>query len=220
LRLPDLDFATNFGTFSAVFLGALLATVGGVASGQLEAALRRREREQGAALLFGEVLSTLAVLLRFADETRGVGDPYGPITMRMLRAARREIEVYDRNRETLYELRDAELRVRIHTLVVRLTMPLDSLIDSEAEVRLARAEMRAPGVSEEAREEAREDLARLDERRRLGFDFVLETAAGIEGLIAGLAPIARHDFSTYDGPGAPSAADVAARGVGLRMRPR
>ncbi|HZZ36621.1 MAG TPA: hypothetical protein VFE03_12930, partial [Caulobacteraceae bacterium] len=135
MRLPDLDFATNFGTFSAVFLGALLATVGGVASGQLEAALRRREREQGAALLFGEVLSTLGILLRFAAESRGIGDPYGPVTMRMLRAARREIEVYDRNRETLYELRDAELRVRIHTLVVRLTMPLDGVIDAEADVR-------------------------------------------------------------------------------------
>jgi hypothetical protein len=213
LRLPDLDFATNVGTFTAVFLGALLATVGGVASGQLEAALRRREREQGAALLFGEVLSTLAILLRFASDSRAVGDPYGPVTMRMLRAARREIEVYDRNRETLYELRDAELRVRIHTLVVRLTMPLDGVIDAEAEVRQLRWEIRSAGLSDEAREEAQRELALVDERRRTGFDFVTETTGAIEGILAGLAPIARHDFrivETAAGPGPAGAARASA----------
>ncbi len=210
--MPDLDFATNFGTFWAVFLGALLATVGGVASGQLEAGLRRRERERGAALLFGEVLSTLAVLLRFAVQTRGIGDPYGPITLRMLRAARREIDVYDRNRETLYELRDGELRVRIHTLILRLTMPLDTLLDTDAEVKHARAELRA--LRGEERAEAEEELAALETRRDQGFDFVIETGQEIGALVLGLGKIARHSFSNYDGPGPNPPSVAAVTGVG------
>ena len=78
--------------------GALLATVSGIAANQLEAFFRRRERERAAALLFGEVLSTLRVILEGAERTRHVGVAYGPVTRRMLHAARREIDIYERNR--------------------------------------------------------------------------------------------------------------------------
>lgn len=207
MRLPDVDMAGNVGTFAAVFLGALLATVGGVAAGQLEAALRRRERERWSALLFGEILSTLSVLVTFAMQTRGVGDPYGPITLRMLRAARREIEVYDRNRESLYEIRDGRLRVRIHTLILRITMPLDTALDADSEVRQARAALKSGELSAEARAEAEQDLVGLEQRRDQSFDFVVETAQEIAGLVADLARIARYQFAHYDGPRPPQRAD-------------
>jgi len=214
VRLPDFDMGGNVGTFAAVFLGALLATVGGVAAGQLEAALRRRERERWAALLFGEVLSTLEVLLHFAEQTRRVGDPYGPITLRMLRAARREIEVYDRNRETLYELRDGRLRVGVHTLILRLTMPLENLLDTDAMVKHGRAELKSATLSPAARAEGEEELNALESRRDQGFDFVTETAEELPELVAALSKIARHRFARYEGPGPlpPAAAGVDALG--------
>ncbi len=53
----------------AVFLGAILATVGGFAATQIEWFFERRRRERNAALFFGEVLSTLTVLLRIANDT-------------------------------------------------------------------------------------------------------------------------------------------------------
>ena len=199
MRLQDIDFSSGASTFWAVFLGAFLATIGGLVAGQVEAWFRRRERERAAALLFGEVLSTLQVILRIAEDTRGYGDPYGPVTMRMLRAARREVDVYDRNRETLYELRDATLRVRIHTLIVRLTMPLDGLLDAGVEIAQTTAALRARGLDAEHRQELEADVAQLKERREQGFDFIMRTRLVIGELIAGLAEVARHDFNQFQG---------------------
>src|SRR5580704_4579749 len=97
-------------TVWAVVLGAVLATLGGFLATQLEGYFRRRERERGSALLFGELLTVIALLLKISDESRGRGDPYGPLTMRLLRGVQREAETYDRNRESLYDLRDGSLR--------------------------------------------------------------------------------------------------------------
>ena len=121
-------FLVDQNTLIAVILGAVLATIGGFVATATERYLDKRERERNAALFFGEVLSTLMVILSFAEDTKKVGDPFGPITMRMLRSARREIDIYDRNRESLFYLGDAELRTRIQNLVIRLGMALDSNI--------------------------------------------------------------------------------------------
>ena len=102
LQPDDFDFISNFSTLWAIVIGAVLATVGGLAGSQIERVVERRQRERDAALLFAEVFSTIKVLLDMAGDTRRIGDPYGPITMRFIRAARREVEIYDRNREQLY----------------------------------------------------------------------------------------------------------------------
>src|SRR5258706_9651446 len=126
----SFDFLSNLSTLWSVILGALLATAGGLAGGQLEYFLESRRRERDSALFFAEVLSTLRIILDLAKGARKVGDPYGPITMRMLRSARREVDLYERNRETLYALKKGDLRARIHTIVLRLSMPLDGLFDA------------------------------------------------------------------------------------------
>src|ERR1700677_2064093 len=152
MRLNPLEMSPHGETLVAVVVGALLATVSGIAANQLEAFFRRREREKAAALLFGEVLSSLRVILEGAERTRRIGRPYGPVTRRMLHAARREIDIYDRNRENLLDLREAKLRVDLHALMVRIAMPLDGVIDSFAD----------PDGSD-------------DEARDVGFDFLIET---------------------------------------------
>ncbi len=148
--------------------------------------------------MFGEILTTLHVLIRMAGQTRGVGDPYGPITLRMLRACRREIDVYDRNRETLYELRDGPLRMSLHSLIVRVTMPVDGVLDATSEITQVRASLRTPGMSGEYREETLRTLATMETRRDQGFDFILEVGEDISGVVARLGQIAHHTFKPYD----------------------
>src|SRR6201999_17934 len=87
-------FLTDQNTLFAVVLGAILATIGGFVATAMERYLDKKEKEQNAALFFGEILSSLAIIIRFAEETKKIGDPYGPITMRMLRSARSELDVY------------------------------------------------------------------------------------------------------------------------------
>ena len=99
-------FLVDQNTLIAVILGAILATIGGFVATMLERYLDKRERERNAALFFGEILSSLGIILRFADDTKKVGDPYGPVTMRMLLSARNELNLYDRNREIIFDLRD------------------------------------------------------------------------------------------------------------------
>ena len=198
MRLENIQSAASNETVWAVVLGAFLATISGFFATQLEAYLRRRERERNSALLFGEVLSTLHVILKFAGETRLIGDPYGPVTMRMLRAARREIDVYDRNREALYELRDAVMRTAIHIIIVRLTMAIDGIFDTTQEIAAVQAAAVRPGPAERDLKADEERLKRLTENRDAGFDFTMETAKGIKPIIAGLGPIARHSFDSYE----------------------
>ena len=134
-----MHVAANTETLWSVVIGALLATVGGFAATQMEGILRRRERERSAALLFGEILTALELVVRIANESRGRGDPYGPFTMRLLRAVRRETDTYDRNREQLYDLPDARVRALIHALMVRVTLTLEGVFETTEEIVAAEA---------------------------------------------------------------------------------
>jgi len=176
LKAEDFDFISNFNSLWPIILGALLATFGGLVGGQLEWFLESRRRERDAALFFGEVLSTLKILIDFAADTRKVGDPYGPITLRFLRSARREIDTYERNRENLYVLRDGEARARLHTLMLRLAMPIDGVLDSTEAIDALSLQLKAPGLTSEHRQELEKRIETIRDNRDTGFDFVVETA--------------------------------------------
>jgi hypothetical protein len=188
------DFLNNLDTVWAIVIGAVLATAGGLLATWIERRIERRQREMNAALFFGEMLSTLDVLLEFGAQARNIGDPYGPITLRMLRAARREIEIYDRNRESLFFLSNAHLRARIHTIILRLTMPLDSVFDFTQEIALTQAQLKALPAADTDREEVVRRLEDLRQRRDSAFDFVTENARQLKPAIADLEPIARQSF--------------------------
>ena len=184
---------TDTATLLAVIIGAILATVGGFAATRLENVITRRERERSAALLFGEILSVLDVIFAIADESRGRGEPYGQFTMRLLRTARRETEAYDRNRELLYDLRDPLLRAQIHTLMVRVTLPLEGVFDAAEAI----AATDARGLDEAAQDEALARLAFLIEARQGAFDAIMETMAQTAPVLAALKPLARQSFEAY-----------------------
>lgn len=190
-------FLADQSTLWAVVLGAILATIGGFVATALERTLDKRERERNAALFFGEILSSLAIILRFADDTKKIGEPYGPVTMRMLRSARSELDIYDRNRENIFDLRDADLRARIQTLLIRLSMPLDGVIEAAMELNALQAELKAQKDPVERRE--LEERLKTDEaRRERAYGFIVQTAAQLKDVVAGLAPIAKHSFDRLE----------------------
>ena len=197
MRSEAFDFLSNLNTLWAIILGAVLATAGGLAAFFIEGWIERHRRERSAALFFGETLCTLQIILEFAADARGIGDPYGPVTMRMLRFARREIEIYERNRENLFWLNDVALRARIHTLVLRLTMPLEGIFDTSREISELEFRLKSlPQSDPAAREELARDIAQLRERRDEGFGFVMETTKLLKAPINALEPLAHQSFST------------------------
>jgi hypothetical protein len=162
-------------TLAAVTLGAVVATCAGVVANLFEARIHRRERERAAALLFGEVISALRTILEGALQSMSVGERYGPVTRRMLIAARRELDIYERNRESLLDLRDAQLRVDIHSTMVRIAMPLDGVI----------AALDDP-------------IAANPDTRDRGADFMTETLTRFAPLVARISRVAGQKFDLYD----------------------
>jgi len=186
-------FLVDQNTLLAVILGAVLATIGGFVATATERYLDKREREHNAALFFGEVLSTLMAIIAFADDAKKIGDPYGPVTMRMLRAARREIDIYDRNRESLFYLGNSELRAKIQTLVIRLGMTLDSTIEIAQDIETLERQLKDPEHAAE-HEDIEARIGRGVERREASYGFMLETTAQMRGAVTELEPLAHQSF--------------------------
>jgi hypothetical protein len=180
LRLSELTSNVHAETLAAVTLGAVVATLSGLAANLWEARIHRRERERAAALLLGEVISTLRTILAAALDSMAVGERYGQVTRRMLISARREVDIYERNRESLIDLRDPQLRVDVHSLMVRTTMPLDGILASLADPTLADPQARERGVG-----------------------FMIETLTKFPPLIERLARVAHQSFDRYDDVFAP-----------------
>lgn len=200
MRSESFDFLSNFATLWQVILGAGLATGGGLLANQLEWRVQMRRRERNAALFFGEILSGFAIIMARAHETKQIGEPFGPVTMRVLRQARREIEIYERNRESIVDLRDAVLRARIYALVHRLAMPLDGLFDAAQEIGVLEAQLRSRALDAEDRGEIETRVANLKERRDAVYDFIREKTADIDGVLCALAPLAGQSFARDEGP--------------------
>jgi hypothetical protein len=194
IRGEDFDFISNFSTVWQVFLGAILATIGGFAATQIEWHFERKRRERDAALLFGELLTTLGVILTLTHRTHGIGDPFGPITVRMLRSAKRELDIYDRNRERLYDIRDAGLRAGVHTLVLRINTPLEGVFDAHEEIAKLEAQIRSPNFSPEHREDVLARIERLKFNRAGSYDAIVENSADLKNIIERLEPHAQHEF--------------------------
>jgi hypothetical protein len=188
------DAASAGGTVWAVVLGAVLATAGGFAATQMERYVEHRRRERNAALFFGELLTTLQIILYHAHNTHGRGDPFGAITIRMLKSACKEIDIYDRNRETLFDLRHGELRARIQNLIIRIAMPIEGVFDATDEIARCQDILRDAGPRPDI--EAR--IAALKDQRDGGYDFVMETAEDLPRIIRDLEPLAHHSFRNLD----------------------
>lgn len=192
MKSEAFDFLSNLSTVWALLLGALLATLGGFATSQLEWYLEQRRRNRQAALFFGEILSTLGTILELAHDTHGRGDPFGPVTLRLLRGAKSEIAIYTRNRETLYEIHDADLRARIHTLVLRVGGPLDSLFDAVDEMQALDVQLLKPDIIASHRVELEARRERLAGNRLGSYEFVIENAEPISPLVEELGGVARR----------------------------
>lgn len=181
----------------AVVFGAVLATLSGFSATQLEGLMRRRQRERSAALFFGELLSALELIIGVAQEERAQGQPFGAMTMRVLRAAGRELEVYHRNREALYDLRRTELRGHVHSVMARIGVAVEGINDLTGQIRQEEQAILAVGPDHPARDDALDRLERLLESRERAFELAVEAIARAPMIIVELKPLAKQDFKVY-----------------------
>ncbi len=178
-------------------LGAVLATAGGFLSGQFERALHRRERERNAALLFGEILSSLKLSIELTDASRRRGDPYGMVTWRMVRAAQRETDTYNRNREVLFDLRQPDMRARIHGLLVRMILALDGVLSAYEAINAADLALKT-GASDQAKAAYAARIETYANDRAFAFDYAVALAGEIPPLLKALNRTAHYSFEAHE----------------------
>jgi len=166
-EIPEIGHEAS--TLVAVAAGAVLATIGGFLATIYEARLHRRERERTAALTFGEILASLRVLLRAMEDSHGIGDPWGPLTMRVINQARREADAYERSRPALSDLRNTDLRLMLHAVMIRMELGLDGILE-----------------------------ATDNDQRQGSYEYLLEVAPALEDLVRRLVPVAGQPVSPYD----------------------
>lgn len=197
VRSETFDFISNLDTIWAIVAGAVLATAGGLIATQLEHRFDTKRRERESALFFGEIMTMVRMTAEAAERARGIGDPFGPVTMRLLRMVRRELDVYDRNRERLFELKDPIMRAHIHRTLLRTMMGVEGTIESANEAAELEDEiLSSPDMPPQRLEVLTRRMEDQKERRNLSFDFLNEMSQSAVDLAKKLEPIARVDFDT------------------------
>jgi len=197
VRSEAFDFLSNLDTIWAIVAGAILATTGGLIATQLEHRFDTKRRERESALFFGEVMTMVRMTAEAAERARGIGDPFGPVTMRLLRMVRRELDIYDRNRERLFELKDPIMRAHIHRTLLRIMMGVEGSIEAATEAAEIEDELlSSPDMPAQRRVVLERRMEDQKERRNLSFDFLNEMTQTAVDLAKKLEPIARVDFDT------------------------
>lgn len=196
MRQSAFDFIGNLDTLLAVVVGAMLATIGGLIGEHYEDIIERRRRQRDAARFFGEILGSIDALVDRAVHSQKFGDPWGPVTLRLFRTAMREAEVYDRNRERLFDIQDTDLRSRIHTHVVSEIFPLEAIIEGSEHIARINEFLEDGGAFSDARRERlTQRLAVWLDSRDAGLSFILDEREKTPDICAALERLARVSFA-------------------------
>lgn len=196
MRQSAFDFVGNLDTLLAVVVGAMLATIGGLVGEHYEDIIERRRRQRDAARFFGEILGSIDALVDRALHSQKFGDPWGPVTMRLFRTAMREAEVYDRNRERLFDIQDVDLRARIHYHVISEIFPLEAIIEGSDHIaRISELLDDGGALSDERRQRLAQRLDVWLNSRETGLNFIMNERKKTPDICAALERLARVKFS-------------------------
>ena len=129
MRPSVFDFIDNLDTLLAVIIGAVLATGGALVAELVQDRLGRKRKARDAARFFGEILTSVDLVLDRGLSSLKFGERYGTVSKRLFRTALAETTVYERNRERMFDIHDLELRRLIHRHFLEETVPLVALLE-------------------------------------------------------------------------------------------
>jgi hypothetical protein len=197
------EYVSNLETLIAVVIGAMLATMGALFAELIQDRLNRRRRERDAARFFGEILSSIDRIIDAAVASQKIGDPWGSVTRRMFKTALRESEVYQRNRERLFDIRDTELRAKIHQHFITEMFPLEAIVEYCEELCSIDDEVEA-GPSPGRRDKLSARTTFLTDIRARSLAVLIAEREKTGDICEGLRKLAGVDFER-PGPSAPGA---------------
>jgi hypothetical protein len=197
MNRPIFDLIGNLDTLIAVTIGAVLATLGALFAELIEDRMDRKRRERDAARFFGEILSTMGGTIDMAVASQKIGDPWGLVTQRMFRMAQREAQVYERNRERLFDIDDMALRARIHKHFLTEMFPMEAIIDNCAEIdAIARTLEDEADLTADKRTQLKERGRVLALTRERALDLLAAERVGTREICVDLERVAKVQFGS------------------------
>lgn len=214
------ELVGNLDTLLAVTVGAMLATIGALFAEMIEDRMNRKRRERDSARFFGEILTTMGRTIDMALASQRIGDPWGPVTQRMFRMVQREANVYERNRERLFDIDDMALRARIHAHFLTEYFPIEAIVDNTETINAIRKRLdddAAMDAAHRGREEMRMN-AEADLRRR-ALDLLIHEREKTHSICVDLERIAKVSFASLTASGAAPGVSAANWPAGSSARP-
>lgn len=197
MRQSAFDFLGNLDTLLAVFIGAVLATGGALLAEIIQERTNRTRRERDAARFFGDILMSIDQILAFAFRSQTIGEKWGGVSIRLFKTALKEAEVYERNRERLFDILDMDLRGRIHSHFLVETFPIEALIESSEEIaNITKVLNGDVKPSKKKAETLNVQLSELQNAREVGLAALKREHAKTDDLCKDMEKIAKVKFST------------------------
>lgn len=190
------DYVGNLDTLLAVVVGAVLATGGALTADVIRERSGRAIRERDAARFFGEILTSIDQVLSAAFSSQSIGDKWGSVTRRLFRTALNEANVYERNRERLFDIRDMALRFRVHEHFVRKSVSIVALLEYSDEAAAVEGRLASElTLSDERRKALEGELASHRQFREAALATVVEEHAKTRIVTRDLEKLAKVDFA-------------------------
>ncbi len=197
MRQPIMDYLGSLNTLIAVFVGAILATGGALVAEIIQDRRNRKRRERDAARFFGDILISIDQVLNFAFRSQTIGDRWGNVTMRLFQTAIKEANVYERNRERLFDIGDMGLRGRIHTHFLTEMFPIEALIESSQDIeKLKDIQNGGAKLSKSQKAANAVRITELSEAREVGLEALLREHAKTDDICTSLEKLAGVKFSS------------------------
>lgn len=195
MRNSIYDYVGNLDTLIAVIVGACLATGGALVAEIIQDRLARKRRQRDAARFFGEIISSIVQIFDQAKASQNIGEPWGAYSVNLFRVAATEAETYARNRERLFDIRDTRLRFAIHGHILRLTVPIASMVEESDKIaELANRLAEEDDLSERAIASIQARIDRLETFRNGGMRQASEQRETSSQILSQLEEIAGTRF--------------------------
>ena len=202
MRQSVFDYIGSLNTLIAVFIGAILATGGALVAEIIQERMNRKRNERDAARFFGDILLSIDQIISFAFHSQTIGDPWGTLTIRLYKTALKEANVYERNRERLFDITDMHLRSKIHKHFLTETFPIDALIENTENItRLQSSLTDGRKISKTQITRIQEQIKELQMTRETGLDALAREHAKTGALCKELEKIAQIKFNLASGQG-------------------
>lgn len=202
MRQSIFDYVGNLDTLIAVVIGAFLATGGALVAEIIQERTNRKRREREAARFFGEIMSSIDAILSFALQSLEIGERWGGVSQRLFRTAMREVAVYERNRERLFDIHDMKLRSRIHMHVLSETVPIQAVLEiCETIAELETVLKQGNDLSPARIEELAKEIHGLEGSREVALNTIISEQAKTGAVCDELEKIARVKFDMGLGGG-------------------